>query len=642
MWLGGTDGLVPAEASPWLLGTCAMASMTPRLFIFLALILLVAPSIGPVLAQQSDARVALIIGNAAYPDAEAPLRDPANNVRSLADELRRHGFDVDVRENLTKEAMRGAIDRFYEKIQSGTTALFFFSGYGIQSDRQTYMIPVNAQIWTEPDVRRDGYSLDLLLTTMGSRGARVKIAILDASRRNPFERRFRAVAAGLAPVVAPGGTAVMFGAAPGTVVRDGERELFVNELLKEIRVPGKVEEVFNRTLIGVSRASQNEQVPWFSSSLVEEFSFVPSGRTPADPDMAARSEYQSAERIGTKKAWDDFLVKYPRGRYADQARDQLAKLTPSSDPDAAMRSEYQSAERIGTKKAWDDFLVKYPRGRYADQARDQLAKLTSSDPDAAVRSEYQSAERIGTKKAWDDFLVKYPRGRYADQARDQLAKLTPSDPDATVRSEYQSAERVGTKKAWDDFLAKYPRGRYADQARDQLAKLTPSDSRIDDPAIKELDKTLQLNPNDTAAYYKRGQLYAQHGDFVSAIKNFDEVIRLAPKDAEAFNNRCWARAVVGELQPALGDCDQALQIRPRYVDAFDSRGFVNLKMGQMKNAISDYDAALRINPKHASSLYGRGIAKLRSGNTAGGNGDIAAAKQIQPDIVDEFASYGIR
>ena len=110
----------------------------------------------PVSAQQSDTRVALLIGNATYPDAEAPLRDPVNNVRSLADELRRTGFEVDIGENLTKEAMRAAIDRFYGKIKPGSTALLFFSGYGIQSDRQTYVIPVNAQIWTEADVRRDG------------------------------------------------------------------------------------------------------------------------------------------------------------------------------------------------------------------------------------------------------------------------------------------------------------------------------------------------------------------------------------------------------------------------------------------------------------------------------------------------------
>ena len=225
-----------------------MAYMNPRL-ILLALWTCLA-GILPVSAQQSDTRVALLIGNAAYPDAEAPLRDPVNNVRSLADELRRTGFDVDIGENLTKEAMRAAIDRFYGKIKPGSTALLFFSGYGIQSDRQTYVIPVNAQIWTEADVRRDGYSFDLLLAEMNKRGAGVKIAILDASRRNPFERRFRAVAGGLAPVIVPKGTVVMYAAAPGAVARDGDRPIFISELIKEIRGPGRIEEAFNRTLVG--------------------------------------------------------------------------------------------------------------------------------------------------------------------------------------------------------------------------------------------------------------------------------------------------------------------------------------------------------------------------------------------------------
>src|SRR3977135_2922575 len=129
--------------------TLAMAYMNPRL-ILLALWTCLA-GIVPVSAQQSDTRVALLIGNAAYPDAEAPLRDPVNSVRSLADELRRTGFDVDIGENLTKEAMRAAIERFYGKIKAGSTALLFFSVYGIQTDRQTYGIPVNAQGWFESD-----------------------------------------------------------------------------------------------------------------------------------------------------------------------------------------------------------------------------------------------------------------------------------------------------------------------------------------------------------------------------------------------------------------------------------------------------------------------------------------------------------
>jgi len=423
--------------------------------------------------------------------------------------------------------------------------------------------------------------------------------------------------------------------------------------------------VFNRTLSSVSQASRDEQAPWFSSSLVDEFSFSPTAPATAsarDREADARNEYQSAERVGTRRAWEDFLSKYPSGRYADLARDRLAKLTPAPattpkpDPDAAARNEYQSAERLGTRKGWEDFLLKYPSGRYADLARDRLAKLTPApattprpDAEAAARNEYQSAERLGTRKGWEDFLLKYPSGRYADLARDRLAKLTPApattpkpDAEAAARNEYQSAERLGTRRAWEDFLFKYPSGRYADLARDRLAKLAKPDTRPDDPAIRELDRKLEINPSDAAAFYRRGQLFAQFGDYQRAIDDFDQVLRLNPKDPEALNNRCWTRALLGELQSAMQDCDQALQIRPRYVDALDSRAFVSLKLNQPSKAIADYDLAIRINPRHASSLYGRGIAKLRIGNTSAGNNDIAAAKAIQPAIADEFAGYGLR
>ena len=213
-----------------------------------------------------------------------------------------------------------------------------------------------------------------------------------------------------------------------------------------------------------------------------------------------------------------------------------------------------------------------------------------------------------------------------------------------MRIARQSAESSGTKEAWEDFLQKYPSGPYAELARKKLAALAPASNPatpVDDPAIKELDKKIELNRNDAAAYYKRGQLHAQYGDFYRAVTDFGEVLRLNPKDAESLNNRCWARAMIGELQPALKDCDAALALRPRYLDALDSRGFVNLKLGQPKNAIADYDAALRINPKHPSALYGRGIAKIRTGNTVGGDSDVAAAKLIQSDIADEFISYGM-
>src|SRR2546427_1864852 len=262
--------------------------MIIRLALLVIFVLSVTPII-PSAAAGAD-RYALVIGNAKYPDAEAALKEPIKDARDIAEELKRDGFNVDIGENLTGEQMRRAFERLYGKIKPGSAALIFFSGFGVQSSRQSYMIPVDAQIWTEPDVRRDGFSLEAVLGEINSRGAGVKIALIDASRRNPFERRFRSFSAGLAPVIAPNGTLVMYSAALSSVISDNGRDhsLFVQELLKEIRVPDLMaEETLNRTRVGVTRASRSEQVPWISSSLAEDFSFIPGAGGPRPPGPVA-------------------------------------------------------------------------------------------------------------------------------------------------------------------------------------------------------------------------------------------------------------------------------------------------------------------------------------------------------------------
>ncbi|MGU3538647.1 SUMF1/EgtB/PvdO family nonheme iron enzyme [Methylobacterium sp. A54F] len=240
-------------------------------------------------------RFALVIANNRYPDAPGPLPTIAKDGRLLAEELRRSEFDVDLRENLRREDTQAALDAFYAKLNAGSAALVYFGGYGIQVGRQTYLIPVNAQIWSETEVRRDGLSLDAILSELNRRGARVKIAVIDAARPNPFERRFRASSAGLAPVDAPEGTLVLFSAPPGKAVREesGDVSLFMSELGKELRAPNiTAEEAFSHTRIGVSRASKAEQVPWVASSLSEEFRFArnPTASAMPAPGTSARAD----------------------------------------------------------------------------------------------------------------------------------------------------------------------------------------------------------------------------------------------------------------------------------------------------------------------------------------------------------------
>jgi len=220
----------------------------------------------------SASRVALVIGNGHYPDASAPLSQPINDARGLTAALRAKGFDVDVVEDATKDDMARAIIRLKAKVKQDTVAMLFFGGYGVQVGRESFMIPVDAAIWKEADVRRDGVSIEQVLDAMTEKGAKAKLVVVDASRRNPYERRFRSYSHGLAPISAPENALILTSATPGKVADDGKGQysVLVTELLNNLNSQSGAASAFNKTRISVSRASDGEQVPQVSSSLLED------------------------------------------------------------------------------------------------------------------------------------------------------------------------------------------------------------------------------------------------------------------------------------------------------------------------------------------------------------------------------------
>ena len=224
-------------------------------------------------AGKRVAKVALVIGNGHYPDANAPLAQPINDARALTSALRRNGFDVDVVEDASRDDMGRAIARLKSKIKPDSVVMLFFGGYGVQVGRESYMIPVDAAIWKESDVRRQGVSVEAVLGVMKEQGARAKLVVVDASRRNPYERRFRAYSHGLAPIETPDNALILTSAMPGRVADDSEgaHSVLMSELLNNLNAEaGGVETVFNKTRVAISRASDGEQVPTVSSSLAED------------------------------------------------------------------------------------------------------------------------------------------------------------------------------------------------------------------------------------------------------------------------------------------------------------------------------------------------------------------------------------
>lgn len=282
-------------------------------------------------------RVALVVGNAAY--HEAPLRNPVNDARALAAALREQGFEVLLRENATKSVMERAFADFGEKLTEGATALFFFAGHGMQVGGRNYLVPVDAKISSEQRVRLESLDLDLALDQMSGARVKVSIAILDACRNNPYERRFRSVSGGLAQINAPEGTLIAYATAPGKVAADGEGSngLYTEELLKALRQPGqKVEDVFKQVRVAVSRRSNGAQTPWEASSLVGDFYFLPPAAvTPAAPTTAVAptatnaAEIEFWNSVKNSRNLDElkaYLSEYPRGSFARLAQLRLQTL----------------------------------------------------------------------------------------------------------------------------------------------------------------------------------------------------------------------------------------------------------------------------------------------------------------------------
>ncbi len=125
------------------------------------------------------------------------------------------------------------------------------------------MIPTDAVIWKEGDVRSEGMSLETVLHAIKEHGASATLAVLDASRRNPDERRFRSYSHGLAPVSVPDNALIISSNTPGKVADDttGKNSVLVTELLSKLNTNVSAESVFNKTRIAVFRVSNGAQMP---------------------------------------------------------------------------------------------------------------------------------------------------------------------------------------------------------------------------------------------------------------------------------------------------------------------------------------------------------------------------------------------
>jgi hypothetical protein len=310
-------------------------------------------------------RRALVIGNAAYPSM--PLKNPVNDARGMAEELRSAGFEVATGIDLGRAAMLEAIRAYAQSLsRSGPVGLFYFAGHGVQLGWRNYLLPTDARVERPDDIQRNCIDLNAVIEGMGKAGNPMNVIILDACRDNPFGGALQMTQKGLSQLDAPPGTLLAYATSPGNTANDGEgaNGLYTEQLLREIKVPdAKIEDVFKRVRLAVRRRSNGQQIPWESTSLEEDFWFIP----PRELKRLAEEEAERTRQVQeAERARQDDLQ---RQRSEQLERARQVQLDRSYQEELELWQRDSGAKEPGPL---EDYLRRYPSGRFAELAQLQL------------------------------------------------------------------------------------------------------------------------------------------------------------------------------------------------------------------------------------------------------------------------------
>ena len=346
-------------------GRRASAAVPWRLAAVAALLSLAAP-----LPASAAGRVALVVGNGAYTHA-GRLPNPVNDASDVAAALGRLGFEVTVVRDAGRTALNEALRAFTRRSAGADMALVFYAGHAMEMDGTNYLLPVDARIEQDTDVRYETVTLgDVLASTSG---AGLRVVILDACRNNPLARSMqrtvstRSVSNGslgdLNEDLLGDETLVAYSAAAGTTAADGDgrNSPYTAALLAHLEEPVEIGLLFRRVRERVLTATSGRQRPHEYQSLLREHYLsggaaagggpaVPAGAAAAggpaaaDPAAAvaggstavlAQQEtvfWQSIVASTNRADFESYLARWPAGVYAPLARRRVAALRAAADP----------------------------------------------------------------------------------------------------------------------------------------------------------------------------------------------------------------------------------------------------------------------------------------------------------------------
>ncbi|PSO15652.1 hypothetical protein C7G42_26845 [Bradyrhizobium sp. MOS003] len=291
----------------------------------------------------ADARVALVIGNGAY-SSTAQLPNPSHDAEDVASSLKRSGFEVIQGIDLRQADMQDLTIRFARAASRADVAIFYYSGHAMQYNGVNYLMPVDAALTDEADLKRFVRVDDIVNDLQQAKNLR--ILVLDSCRDNPLAEtlkrsatRAASVGRGLSKVEAPRGTIVSFSTQSGQVAADGagRNSPYTTAFLKHIEEPHEIGDIFRDISSDVYDASGKTQLPELSLSIIGKFYLngpvsvtiapgAPQAAPRADPCASAEAHWKAADTIGTVSAFEDHLTRFSGCSFASLAKARIESL----------------------------------------------------------------------------------------------------------------------------------------------------------------------------------------------------------------------------------------------------------------------------------------------------------------------------
>jgi uncharacterized caspase-like protein len=420
----------------------------------------------------ADKRVAFVVGNGAYKNV-AQLPNPPIDAKAMASVLRNVGFEVVEGVNLTRDKMTEKLLDFGKRAQGADVAVFYYAGHGIAISGTNYLLPIDADIKSEMDVKLGAaINIDLTLDqTMGD--AKVKLVFLDACRDNPFAAKIKSTATrsvsvgqGLAEMKSGEGTLIAFATGPGQTALDGQEGTnspFTRALIAHITEPGvEIQQAMTEVRAQVNEETNKGQLPWGHTNLIGSVYLNPAAppkeappaaaaapgatTTPAAPAVASTGSgsevevefWRSVKDSNKPEELNAYLSSYPNGQFKSLALARIAALEngPSTTTRNLTSGVDQATFTEDANQTTEDQI-----GLDKGQRRDVQRRLTGLGFDIKATGKFDDDTRTVIKR-WQAARG-YPVSGYLNRLQHKalLSEIVSATPSTTSGDDSDDSSR---------------------------------------------------------------------------------------------------------------------------------------------------------------------------------------------------------